>query len=629
VPNLLKVLTDSSDWDNNGPALIDEDNFDLVFEQWKNMVPTGHNTQTCVQAFFEDLGCNGVTQGCFICLATADDTILVPSPEHANFWSKHTRPKNLKALSAQKDRLVDLWSRRTEGEFFTPDFYAKLGHKYIHEHLKDKTYQTHWWDMCCGTGNLTKPCPEEMKGRLFLSTLNQEDIDILLDESAEPSQVFSQDFLNTDDNYAFLENVKEWVFILNPPYSASPTVRDEHKKGVGETLVGARMKEHAMNKAASNLTTQFLWKIAQIAKKYKLNITVGMFTQISFVMNPSYAQFYKDWLDVFGFVNGFCFHCSEFEGTTGEWPVVFSTWSTDCQGSSNVTVDIYEQRKLVGTKSFAPARQPLSKWVDRPKNTQDAPPFTSAMTVASLDKTINLCKLPDNALGFAVFAANDVMHSKQAYLLSSPYANGSGWGVLESNFEQSMVALGLRAIIKGTWLNDRDQFNVPDTTSEHYESFKNDLIMWLLFSNFNHSASLECKFMDTHYDIQNHFFWKEGRFAGDWLKGRSFGDEAVAILQHCNKLYDMLQQYSVTASPDYQLSRWDAGWYQWRKALCGKNSPNKVIVEMYSQYKKKHKALTDALVPKVYELGVLPREMYFDKMKNSKQVRLHKLKTLE
>lgn len=615
--NLLKMLNEFEP----SKTRITSDNFDKVFDEWMVFAPKGRKTQAYVQDFFEDVSCPNA----YFNTAQNDNADELNIQAYLEFWNKYKRPNNVNEFAAQKDRLVDLWSRRTDGEFFTPTFYADLGHEYLERYLGEKMYTKHWWDMCCGTGNLTKKCPDEMFSRLHMSTLNEEDVNILKNTKFKNAHVFSQNFLNSDMNYDFLETSKDWVFILNPPYSASPTIRDEHKKGIADTQIGALMKDASMNKASSNLTTQFLWKIKQLVDKYNLNVTVGMFTQISFAMNPTYASFYKEWLNTFHFVNGFCFHCSEFEGTTGEWPVVFSVWSSS--GENNpVDVDVYENRQLVGKKAFFTPSEPLSKWVKRPKNVIEFVPFTSAITVASPDKTINLTKLPENAMGFAVFAANDVMHSKQAYLLSAPYANGSGWGITKDNFEESLVALGLRAIIKGTWLNDKDQFNTPDILHDDYVTLKNNIILWLLFSNFNHSSSLVVNYNEEKVNIKNHFFWLDG-YVSEWLAEHTINEQAMDLLNHCNTLYETLLPYKHLADSKYQLERYDAGWYQWRKALCGQNSPSIMINSMYTEYKKKHKELTNVLIPMVYDLNILPKEVHFSKMKNSKQSRLHQALT--
>jgi hypothetical protein len=589
------------------------------------MITEHIDTQICAQAFFEDLrNKNRVVSGSQVIIKAAGTEIRIPTKEHLSFWSKYIRPNDIEPIAAKKDRVVDLWSRRTEGEFFTPEFYATLGHSYLSDSLGNIYQDYAWWDMCCGTGNLTRNCPSSMYHKLYLSTLNQEDIDIIESTAYSGANVFAQDFLNTSNVYDFLLQYKKWIFILNPPYSASPTVRDEHKSGVSDTLIGEQMKAAQMNKAASNLTTQFLWKILHITQRYDIEVSIGMFTQASFIMNPTYRAFYQEWCKTFNFASGFCFHCSEFEGTTGEWPVIFSIWNN--RGNHKpVVLDVYESRNKVGVKEFFSVTKPMSKWIDRPKNTVDSVPFTSAITVATPDKTINLTKLPENALGFAVYAANDVMHSKQAYVLSAPYANGSGWGITPDNYEQSLVAVGSRAIIKGTWLNDKDQFSTPNVDDSQYEQFKNDMIIWLLFGNFNHSAGLDVSYNGQNYNIVNHFAWRTESFTREWLKSHQFSPEANELIDYCNHLIDTLEEYKESADSKYQLHRPDAGWYQWRKALCGQNSPNKSIEDMYKRYKKIHKQLTEILIPQIYTLGILPNNQIELVVKNSKLKRLHQI----
>jgi len=594
-------------------TLITERNLQYVCEDWKGQFAVNVDSQQAAKAFLEDLE-SGVAKD-------------VPLEEHKKFWLKYTKPEDLTTLLALKDRLVDIGDRRYDGEFFTPLSYAKQAHDYLQEAFGE-IYERHWWDMCCGTGNLTHHCPSEMHERLYLSTLNQEDVDIIVRSARFPNaNVFALDFLNAEDYVIHLGNHK-WLFILNPPYSAAPTVRDEHKEGVSDTRIGNEMRALKLGKAAQNLTAQFLYRIASIVKEHNTDVIIGMFTQPSFVTNPGFKPLYQQWRNVFGFKGGFCFHCSEFEGTTGEWPVLFTMWESQPNGKP-VEVDVFEQRMLVGKKVFGGTENPMNKWVERPKNIIEYPPFTSAITVATQDKTINLTKLPEKAYGFAVYAGNDVMHSKQAFILSAPYANGSGWGITIDNFEESLVCVGSRAIIKGTWLNDRDQFSAPNTSHEKYFEFQDNLIAWLLFSNFNHSSSIECSFEGIDYDIKNHFFWRQGTVTSDWLfatKGVLW-EESIAVIDYCDKLYDECQnlRHEGKADPKYQVHRADAGWYQIRKAFYSSASPYPELPPLYKQYKQLHKALTQKLIPYVYEMGVLPREVFFDKLKNSKNKRLHRL----
>lgn len=73
--------------------------------------------------------------------------------------------------------------QRLEGDFPTPPEYAELAHDYLKKVIPDRytnNGQHHsmyddynWYDPCCGEGNLTAPCPADMKGGKCLSTLNE------------------------------------------------------------------------------------------------------------------------------------------------------------------------------------------------------------------------------------------------------------------------------------------------------------------------------------------------------------------------------------------------------------------------------------------------------------------------
>ena len=69
--------------------------------------------------------------------------------------------------------------RAANSEYYTPPHYAHLAHRYLYlATLKDKVglYERNWWDAACGAGQLTQPCPVDMKGMLFTSSLNAEDV---------------------------------------------------------------------------------------------------------------------------------------------------------------------------------------------------------------------------------------------------------------------------------------------------------------------------------------------------------------------------------------------------------------------------------------------------------------------
>ena len=138
------------------------------------------------------------------------------------------------------------------------------------------------------------------------------------------------------------------------------------------------------------------------------------------------------------------------------------------------------------------------------------------------------------------------------------------------------------------------------------------------------------------YDIANHFFWMtpqemletEGlpetiaeecysaqpRFVSRWLMDHAnqFSDEARDLLELGKDLVRKSVSCRMEASSEYQLNRWDAGWYQIRVGLfTDKNAPFRRSEEMrqvMSQFTAAHKALGNILRPQIYQFGFLPTE---------------------
>ena len=198
-------------------------------------------------------------------------------------------------------------------------------------------------------------------------------------------------------------------------------------------------------------------------------------------------------------------------------------------------------------------------------------------------------------------------------------------------FEESLVALGARCLVKGNWLNDRDQFSKPNVWGSGYRQWSYDLILWLLASNFNHSASLTADHQGKSYKLTNHFFWMSPSevasvpnmpdaivrqaeqasipFVADWLAEQSFSSDAAALLNFMTAMVVATAHLRERADPDYQLLNWDAGWYQIRKMLWQKGAPRHAtgLIEQYRDFKRDHVKLGDRLLAGIYDFGLLPR----------------------
>lgn len=547
------------------------------------------------------------------------------------FWNKWVVPDNVSdrnKLISCKDRLVNADTRQQEGEFFTPLYLVNLAHDYLKTSLNgEDIYSRTWWDMCCGSGNLTLPCQAQSMPNIFLSTLHDEDI-IMSDVRNRKNTAWAGElnFLDaceipSEIKLALSDNTQRWVFILNPPYTSSSVVRNGGNEGIANTLIGNEMKKFKYNRASQNLTTQFLYRILKLTEQFNLDIVIVLFSQATFITNEGFNSFYNDWENEFKFQNGFTFHCNEFQGVKGEWPVLCSVWHRS-KTSTSVMADIIIDKKISGKKLFKSAHQPLNKWIDRPVCTITAPPFTSAIKQATDIKKIDLDKMPADGLGWAVYVGNDVMNGKYSCLLSSPFANGGGWGITCDNFEQSMISIGCRALMVGNWLTDRDQFNVPNITHPLYDQFTKDITIWLLGSMFNQSASLgNINYAGNIYDIKNEFFWMlpnelpncqdvETRFVAKWIQDKNFSKDAEWVISKMKNFVIQTIDERQNTDPELQLIRYDASWWQLRRGLLWPSNyykPSENIIKEFQDYKKRHKALGKRLMSLIYELEILPK----------------------
>jgi len=179
----------------------------------------------------------------------------------AHFASSYS-PSQKHKLAAVVDRIVEDTTRRKQGEFFTPAIWVDKAHEYI-----ASVYGENWkeeyvvWDPAWGTGNLTR---DYKFGELYVSTLNQSDIDTANQMGYNPEAVkFQYDFLN--DDYEKLpeglrkaiEEGRQIIVLMNPPYATSSEMKlGNSKQGVGFTVVNSLMNEEKLDRSASQLYAQ-------------------------------------------------------------------------------------------------------------------------------------------------------------------------------------------------------------------------------------------------------------------------------------------------------------------------------------------------------------------------------------
>ena len=257
-------------------------------------------------------------------------TIKVDSTKFNSFF-KHFdgveySPEEKEELTSLSDRLIEDEVRRFKGEFFTPTDWVDEAHNIMLESLGGdwkKEYLV--WDCASGTGNLTRDYKFK---NLYVSTLEQSDIDTMDQMGYNPEAVkFQFDFLNDDDK-TLPSNLQEALkdpkvkklFFINPPYGRSNGT--SIKRGVATTKVQTRMKVDNWS-ASAQLYAQFMYKISQYE-----NVTLANFSHSLYKTGGSFKKFRSKFYLKFEYVHGMLFNAGHFSDTSDSWGIDFSIWTS-------------------------------------------------------------------------------------------------------------------------------------------------------------------------------------------------------------------------------------------------------------------------------------------------------------
>jgi len=346
---------------------------------------------------------------------------------------------------------------------------------------------------------------------------------------------------------------------------------------------------------------------------------------LKYVNAPNFEKFREYWNAQF--LDGFIVHSKAFDGLNGNFPIGFLIWKTNQQGKktpiSEISVGVLDKKaNPVGAKSYyyRPNSELLTNWMKRLEPNQSPTiPLINAVTPTLQTTGVRRTTWSDGAIGHMLSDSNDLQGSNQTGLFSSVHSIGhkGGFYVTPDNLWQSAIVFAVRRLIKPTWINDRDQFLQPSAPLS--EEFKNDCLIWMLFNGSNLTASANnLEWNGKQWSIVNHFIpFNEAevgapeRFESDfmvrYLSGKKLSAEALAVLNAGRSLW---QAYFAETAPhhvreEYKLNRADVGWYQIRNALKKRNEAGDSAPVDFSAFEAAYKALSEKLIPMVYDLGFL------------------------
>lgn len=533
-------------------------------------------------------------------------------------------------------------SSRQEGEFYTPEVWAKDGREYLKNMLGDLYGKAYIWEASCGSGNLLRTAGYPTD-KLFMSSLLPEDIEIIKSTPEfQGVEAFQLDFLNEMDldeyNMRFseqlppklrqvLENNEPLVFYMNPPYKVMEAT---------STDVGAYMNSIGMAKCALDLFHQFMYRIVLLKRMYKLtNVYLGIFGPVTMFHSKMIEDLYNEFKKEFKFVDGMMFDAGDFSNTSESvgWVVGYTAWRSKYPGEEDhksivldaKAVDADGNIVVIGKRLVTSIDENIHEWV-APKD------IIRYDIQLPLIRTYNnfvgtFKKVPNNFLGYIMSSNYVIRATRRASITTLP--NPDNMPITEENFWRCVASFAARRAYasKQTPFNNSQYYSKPDTTIEGFEQWVADALVIFLFDNASHQSSyrgielegqvmnVSNKFFPISVDIvkqvvtdpvlikdiednppENQFFLNileqmQGRYSPEAQELYEFGLQTILESLHGTKRSDF----------DYALwtNAWDAGIIQIRE-VKGLMTAEQLEKYSYLISKLKHKLLEG-----VYKYGFM------------------------
>ena len=240
-------------------------------------------------------------------------------------------------------------------------------------------------------------------------------------------------------------------------------------------------------------------------------------------------------------------------------------------------------------------------------------------------------KIVENSLGYMDSLSNSVQYNTQRTgIYSVAFSARGGFSIIEGNFHKCNTFFTARKTIIQNWVNDKDEYLVPNEEHEQFEQFKYDSLVYSLFNSSSNQSSLrQVEYKGQLWDIKNEFFWmsadrmkqlsdengydelyNDARTAPDrhvykLLFGEEriydkLSDDAKAVLDKATELVERsMELRQVMANDENHLNSWDAGYAQLKLVW------KEYFQEDFQEFRQLYKNLEDRMRPLVYELGFL------------------------
>jgi len=535
------------------------------------------------------------------------------------FWKSYKRPPITEFqdyIIKRRDLLVPQDIRERKGAFFTPRQWVELSQKYLTDYLGENWQDEYFiWDCASGTGNLLAGLSN--KYNIYASTLDQADVNVMYERIEHganllKAHVFQFDFLNGDFSQLpkslreILDSEnkrRKLVIYINPPYAEVSSVGTRGKSGVNQSKMHDKYKD-ILGTAGREIYAQFIIRIYSEIE----GATIAEFSKLKILQGPAFINL-RNYLKA-KIEKMFIAPAYTFDNVKGRFPIGFKIWNTENKVVfKSVTSDIYnEVAEFIGTKEICA--------VDKSEN---------------INKWISPLKAKDNFIGFlAGTNGNDFQQNGIVYIINKKeqMRNPRGIWINPDNLVPVSVYYSVRHCIDQTWINDRDQFLVPDSCWANDFEFQNDCLAYTIFCTHIESKNGTnhwIPFTEAEVKAKEKF---SSNFMSDFIEDKiELGDSAGTSLfmketDNCTHPRSFSKESKTVFNLGLKLWKYyhsksninvNASLYEIREHFQGRNTKGKmnnssndeIYTELFSALRDSLNALRKKIEPKVYEYRFL------------------------
>ena len=556
-----------------------------------------------------------------------DATINIKNKEiYQQFWKRYKRPpiKEFQDYIIQRrDLIVPQDIRERKGAFFTPRQWVELSQKYLTDLLGENWQEEYYiWDCAAGTGNLLAGLTN--KYNIWASTLDQADVKVMHDRIEHgaillENHVFQFDFLN--DDFSKLpsplqeiinnpEKRKKLIVYINPPYAEAGTKSKISGQGESKANVSFNNKTYEkyhikFGTAARQLFAQFFIRVFTEIP----DCTLAHFSTLKFIQSQNYLKYRQHFRAEFK--KGFVVPADTFDNVKGKFPIGFFIWDLkDGKHIHTIESDVYGLEGYKGIKTI---------------HTYEKGQFMIDWLRGYFDKD-------GDGIGYLRVNGPDVQNNIGVFLTNTPSDNDVKMHfiqkITQANIFQMAIYFSVRHSIDAWWLNDSDQFTFPTNKYESDTDFKNECLVYAIFSGQNKitcngGVNYWIPFSEQEINAREKF---ESNFLSNLIQGKvkslakmdlyskeqtikplKFSETAQSVLDAGKELWKYYHEQpncNVNGSL-YDIREFFKGRDE--KGKMNSKSNDEKYTALDSALKEKLRELAKKIEPKVYEYMFLKR----------------------